>query len=90
MINNSPPFKDRNIRIPIIIPIKGRGLLIKGLGYATKVGDKPTSTKQKQGSMGFENFHMPFRHNGPVHSPPEQSALNKIYPLLGPCSAIKG
>ena len=34
MINKPPPFKGLNIRIPIIIPIKGRGLLIRGLHYA--------------------------------------------------------
>ena len=33
MINEPLPFKGLNIRIPIIIPIKGRGLLIMGLGY---------------------------------------------------------
>ena len=32
MINKPPPFKGPNIRIPIIIPIKGRGLL----GYQDK------------------------------------------------------
>ena len=31
MINKPPPFKGLNIRIPIIIPIKGRGFLIMGL-----------------------------------------------------------
>ena len=30
MINNPPPFKDLNIGIPIIIPIKGRGFLNHG------------------------------------------------------------
>ena len=33
MINKPPPFKDLNIGIPIITPIKGRGLSIMGLGY---------------------------------------------------------
>ena len=33
MINKPAPFKGLNIRIPIIIPIKGRGLLIRGLHY---------------------------------------------------------
>ena len=32
MINKPPAFKMLDIRIPIIIPIKGRGLLIRGLG----------------------------------------------------------
>ena len=27
MINEPPPFKGLNIRIPIIIPMKGRGLI---------------------------------------------------------------
>ena len=27
LINTPPPFKDVNIRIPIIIPIKGRGFI---------------------------------------------------------------
>ena len=46
MINKPPPFKDLSFRIPIIIPIKGRGFInhglavsgsgfgIKGLGYS--------------------------------------------------------
>ena len=33
VINNTPPFKGRNIRIPIIIPVKEGGLLIRGLHY---------------------------------------------------------
>ena len=37
MINKAPPFKGLNIRIPIIIPINGRGLLIRGLGYSSCV-----------------------------------------------------
>ena len=39
-INNAPSFKDPNIRIPVIIPMKGKGLLIRvyitgneGAGY---------------------------------------------------------
>ena len=32
MINKPPPCKDLNIRIPIIIPIAGKGSLITGLG----------------------------------------------------------
>ena len=30
MINKPPPFKGLNIKIPIIIPIKGRGFINKG------------------------------------------------------------
>ena len=33
MINKPPPFKGLNRRIPTIIPIKGRALLIRCLGY---------------------------------------------------------
>ena len=33
MINKPLPFKGLNIGIPIIIPVKGRGLLIRGWGY---------------------------------------------------------
>ena len=32
MINKPPPFKDLNIRIPIMIPIKGRGFINHGSG----------------------------------------------------------
>ena len=32
MINNAPPFKGLNIKIPIIIPIKGRVFINQGLG----------------------------------------------------------
>ena len=37
MINNHPFFKDLNIRIPIIVPIKGRGFVNHGSGltYST-------------------------------------------------------
>ena len=35
MINEPPPFKGLNIRIPMLIPIMGRGFLNKGstLGF---------------------------------------------------------
>ena len=36
MIKIPLSVKDLNIRIPIIIPIKGRGLLIRGLGWSSK------------------------------------------------------
>ena len=36
MTNQPPPFKALNISIPSIIPVKGRGLLITGLGYTLK------------------------------------------------------
>ena len=32
MINNPPFFKGLNMRIPIIIPIKGRGFINQGSG----------------------------------------------------------
>ena len=32
MINKPPPFKGLNIRIPITIPIKGRGFINHGSG----------------------------------------------------------
>ena len=32
MINKPPPFKGLNIRIPIIMPIKGRGFINQGSG----------------------------------------------------------
>ena len=33
MISNRPPFKGLDVRIPIIIPVKGRGLILnKGPG----------------------------------------------------------
>ena len=41
MINKPPPFMDLNIRIPIIIPIQGRGLLIIGVGYGSLLGIEP-------------------------------------------------
>ena len=36
MIDTPPPFKGRNIRIPIIIPIKGRGFVIQGSGLRVR------------------------------------------------------
>ena len=32
MINKPPPFKGLNIRIPIIVPIKGKGFVDQGSG----------------------------------------------------------
>ena len=32
MTNKPPPCKGRNIRIPIVIPIKGRGFINQGFG----------------------------------------------------------
>ena len=34
MINKPPPFKGRNIRIPIIMPTKGRGFINHGSGLS--------------------------------------------------------
>ena len=49
MINQPPPFKDLNIRIPIIIPIKGSGFINHGSGLAEQgLGF--------QRLRGFENF----------------------------------
>ena len=39
MINNSPPEKGRIIRIPIIIPIKGRGFNNQESGLGFRVRD---------------------------------------------------
>ena len=44
MINNHPPFQGLDIRIPIIIPIKGRGFINHGSGLGfivfSRVGSK--------------------------------------------------
>ena len=37
MIHNPPPFKGLNIKIPIIIPIKERGLIYQGSGLSSLV-----------------------------------------------------
>ena len=36
MINKPPPFKGLNVRIPIIIPIKGRGFINHGSGLGLR------------------------------------------------------
>ena len=36
MITNPPPFKGLNIRIPIIIPIKGKGIINQGSGLGLR------------------------------------------------------
>ena len=36
MINKPPPFEGLDIRIPILIPIKGRGFMNQGSGLTTK------------------------------------------------------
>ena len=38
MINNTPPFKGLNIRIPIIIPIKGGGFMNQRSGFSLENG----------------------------------------------------
>ena len=38
MINEPPVFKGLNIRIPIIIPIKGRGFINQGSGLSKTLG----------------------------------------------------
>ena len=40
MINQPPPFKDLNIRIPITIPIMGRGFINHGSGLGPIVGNR--------------------------------------------------
>ena len=37
MINIPPPFKGLNIRMPVIIPIKGRGFINHGSGLCIMV-----------------------------------------------------
>ena len=37
MINKSPPFEDLHIRIPIIIPVKGRGSINHWSGLGLRV-----------------------------------------------------
>ena len=52
MINEPPPFKDLNIRIPIITPIKGRGFINHGSGLAKGVPAAPsTSQAHHYGTM---------------------------------------
>ena len=45
IINNPPPFKGLNIRIPTIIPIKGKGFINQGSAFNSLkggyVGDYP-------------------------------------------------
>ena len=38
MINESPPFKGLHIRIPIIIPVKGKGFINQGSGLTCSTG----------------------------------------------------
>ena len=38
MINRPPGFKGVNMRIPIIIPIKGRGSINQGSGFGFRFG----------------------------------------------------
>ena len=47
MINKPPPFKGLNIRIPIIIPMKGKGLLVRGLGLRVP-SPKPLTLLQSE------------------------------------------
>ena len=40
MINKHPPFKGLNVRIPSIIPMKGRGVVYQGFGLRPKLACK--------------------------------------------------
>ena len=53
MINESPPFMGLNIRIPIIIPIKGQGFINHGSGLQLrKGGSKYSLYSLKRGYIG--------------------------------------
>ena len=51
MINQPPPFHCLNIRIPIIIPIKGRGCINQGSGLS-----KLSFAKLCLGCLEFREF----------------------------------
>ena len=44
MIDKPPPFEDLNIRIPIIIPIKGRGFINQGSGVGFRTEFKASES----------------------------------------------
>ena len=50
MINKPPPFKSLKIRIPIIIPIKGSGLINQGSGL-----DMISSSRIQVYDLGLRN-----------------------------------
>ena len=47
MINERPPFKGPNIRIPIVIPIKGRGFINQGCGLGLGLAPETLNPKPK-------------------------------------------
>ena len=60
MINKLSPFKGLDIRIPTIIPRKGRGLSIMGLGYAVAAGVEGVWSPELQAlfeALCFERGH---------------------------------
>ena len=48
MINKAPPFKGLNIRIPLIIPIKGRGFINRGSALGFRVSQHETPKEAKR------------------------------------------
>ena len=54
MINKPPPFKGPNIRIPIIIPIKGRELINQGSTLGWKDGGQRCGFQRLQSIGKFE------------------------------------
>ena len=56
MINKPPPFKGLNIRIPITIPIKGRGLINQGSGLLCTRAAQHRDHRKAVWHSGMENI----------------------------------
>ena len=61
MINEPLPFKDLNIRIPIITPIKGRGFINHGSGLHPKPQTlSPMPVRIHQGKATLKMYDVGF------------------------------
>ena len=52
MINKPPPFKGLKIRIPIIVPIRGRGFINQGSGVVIGEGGNANMLANHQAEKG--------------------------------------
>ena len=55
MINKPSPFKGLNIKIPIIIPIKGRGFINQGSGVLSNQNNIEAHVVHFVGTIVFAN-----------------------------------
>ena len=71
MIDKDHPFKGLNPRIPMIIPSRGVGLLISGLGYGWQGVKEPMPVVARRYSQQHRSFHLVFQ----IFAPCQQDVM---------------